>query len=60
MTKLKNGAIYGYRSKIVRLHKQTGATAVYRTDRGQIKIGRADLFRKVSKEIANDFRDATR
>lgn len=54
-TKLKNGGIYDYCGKTVRLRQRVGAIVTLREPHGAIFLGRADLLKRVGKAKVERF-----
>lgn len=54
-TNLKNGGIYDYNGKTVRLRQRVGAIVTLREPHGKIFLGRADLLRKVTRKRVETF-----
>jgi hypothetical protein len=52
---LKNGGIYNYNGKTVRLRQRVGAIVTLREPHGRIFLGRADLLKRVGKKKVETF-----
>jgi hypothetical protein len=55
ITKLKNGSIYDYNGKTVRLRQRVGAIVTLREPHGKIFLGRADLLKRVGTKKVETF-----
>jgi len=53
--KLKNGGIYDYNGKTVRLRQRVGAIVTLREPHGAIFLGRADLLKRVGAKRVESF-----
>jgi hypothetical protein len=53
--KLKNGSIYDYNGKTVRLRQRVGAIVTLREPHGKIFLGRADLLKRVGTKKVETF-----
>jgi hypothetical protein len=54
-TKLKNGGIYDYKGKTVRLRQRVGAIVTLREPHGAIFLGRANLLKRVGEKRIKNF-----
>ena len=55
ITKLKNGSIYDYYGKVVRLRQRVGVIATLREPHGRIFLGRADMLKRVGAKKVERF-----
>ena len=55
ITKLKNGSIYDYNGKVVRLLQRVGVIATLREPHGRIFLGRADMLKRVGAKKVERF-----
>jgi len=55
ITKLKNGSIYDYNGKTVRLRQRVGVVVTLREPHGKIFLGRADLLKRVGTKKVETF-----
>jgi hypothetical protein len=55
ITKLKNGSIYEYNGKVVRLRQRVGVVVTLREPHGKIFLGRADLLKRVGTKKVETF-----
>jgi hypothetical protein len=55
ITKLKNGSIYDYNGKVVRLRQRVGAIVTLREPHGRIFLGRANLLKRVGTKRVETF-----
>jgi len=54
-TKLKNGGIYDYNGKTVRLRQTVGAVCTLREPHGKVFIGRTNLLKRVGRTRVEKF-----
>jgi hypothetical protein len=54
-TKLKNGSIYDYNGRTVRLRQTVGAVCTLREPHGAIFIGRTNMLKRVGKTRVEKF-----
>jgi hypothetical protein len=54
-TKLKNGSIYDYNGRTVRLRQVVGAVCTLREPHGAIFIGRTNMLKKVGTKRVEKF-----
>jgi hypothetical protein len=52
---LKNGGIYDYNGKTVRLRQRVGVIVTLREPHGKIFLGRADLLKRVGTKRVQSF-----
>jgi len=52
---LKNGSIYDYNGKIVRLRQRVGAIVTLREPHGKVFLGRANLLKRVGTKKVETF-----
>ena len=55
VTKLKNGSIYDYNGRTVRLRQTVGAVCTLREPHGAIFIGRTNMLKRVGKTRVEKF-----
>jgi hypothetical protein len=55
ITSLKNGGIYDYNGKTVRLRQRVGVIVTLREPHGKVFLGRADMLKRVGAKRVETF-----